>query len=83
MLVFFMTGFARFLKSDALLLTSIKGTPLYMAPELMKETPYNHQADLWSLGVILFELYTGAPPFYTKSIYSLVHLVLQQEVFIW
>ncbi|XP_042503630.1 serine/threonine-protein kinase Nek3-like [Macadamia integrifolia] len=30
------------------------GTPLYMAPELVREQPYNHTVDLWSLGVILF-----------------------------
>lgn len=30
------------------------GTPLYMAPELVREQPYNHTADLWSLGVILY-----------------------------
>ena len=28
-----------------------------MAPELVKEKPYDHTVDLWSLGVILFELY--------------------------
>lgn len=32
----------------------ISGTPLYMAPELVREQPYNHTADLWSLGVILY-----------------------------
>jgi serine/threonine protein kinase len=31
----------------------LSGTPLYMAPELVREQPYNHTADLWSLGVIL------------------------------
>ena len=33
------------------------GTPLYMAPELVREQPYNHTADLWSLGVILLVKY--------------------------
>jgi fused-like protein len=33
--------------------SSFPGTPLYMAPELVREQPYNHSADLWSLGVIL------------------------------
>jgi serine/threonine protein kinase len=28
-------------------LTSIKGTPLYMSPELVEEKPYDHTADLW------------------------------------
>ena len=37
-----------------------------------QEQPYNHTVDLWSLGVILFELYVGQPPFYTNSIYRSV-----------
>ncbi len=58
-------GFARAMSSRTKVLTSIKGTPLYMAPELVKEQPYNHTVDLWSLGIILYELATGRPPFYT------------------
>ena len=42
------------------------GTPLYMSPELVEEKPYDHGADLWSLGCILYELYVGKPPFYTN-----------------
>ena len=34
-----------------MVLTSIKGTPLYMSPELVQEEPYDHTADLWSLGL--------------------------------
>jgi len=40
-------GFARHMGRGTMLLTSIKGTPLYMAPELIKESPYDHNADLW------------------------------------
>ncbi|KAJ4775661.1 serine/threonine protein kinase 2 [Rhynchospora pubera] len=46
-------GFARAMSVNTVVLRSIKGTPLYMAPELVQEQPYNHTADLWSLGVIL------------------------------
>jgi fused-like protein len=35
-------GFARTMSSNTVVLTSIKGTPLYMAPELVQELPYNH-----------------------------------------
>lgn len=39
-------GFARAMSSNTVVLTSIKGTPLYMAPELVREHPYNHTVDL-------------------------------------
>ena len=73
-------GFARAMSCNTMVLTSIKGTPLYMAPELVKEQPYNHTADLWSLGVILYELVVGQPPFYTNSIYSLIHHIVKDPV---
>lgn len=40
-------GFARSMSTGTHVLTSIKGTPLYMAPELIEEYPYDHNADLW------------------------------------
>ena len=73
-------GFARAMSSNTIVLTSIKGTPLYMAPELVQELPYNHTADLWSLGVILYELFVGTPPFYTNSIYALINLIVKDPV---
>ncbi len=72
--------FARAMSVSTLVLTSIKGTPLYMSPELVEEKPYDHTADLWSLGCILYELHTGAPPFYTNSIFQLVQLIVRDPV---
>jgi len=51
-----------------------------MAPELVQEQPYNHTVDLWSLGVILYELFVGQPPFFTNSIYSLIQLIVKEPV---
>ena len=73
-------GFARAMSSNTMVLTSIKGTPLYMAPELVQEQPYNHTVDLWSLGVILYELFVGQPPFYTNSIYSLIQKIVRDQI---
>ncbi len=139
-------GFARAMSCNTMMVTSIKGTPLYMAPELVQEQPYNHtvcvgvfweclggvhtvvfwwgglcilqcvwdsvshtaqcrivytatahdththcghshhpfpthtQVDLWSLGVILYELFVGQPPYYTNSIYTLIHQIVKDPV---
>ncbi|XP_067934928.1 serine/threonine-protein kinase 36-like [Watersipora subatra] len=73
-------GFARTMSANTLVLTSIKGTPLYMSPELVEEKPYDHTADLWALGCILYELNTGQPPFYTNSIFQLVSLIVKDPV---
>ena len=51
-----------------------------MSPELVKEQPYDATSDLWSLGVILYELYVGQPPFYTNSIYSLINIIVKDPV---
>ncbi|KAK8552754.1 hypothetical protein V6N12_041330 [Hibiscus sabdariffa] len=49
-------GFARAMSTNTVVLRSVKGTPFYMAPELVREQPYTHTVDLWSLGVILTNL---------------------------
>ncbi|XP_010692392.2 serine/threonine-protein kinase TIO isoform X2 [Beta vulgaris subsp. vulgaris] len=73
-------GFARAMSTRTVVLHSVKGTPLYMAPELVRERPYNHTVDLWSLGVILYELFVGQPPFYTNSVYSLIRHIVKDPV---
>lgn len=74
-------GFARAL-SYTTLLKSIKGTPLYMAPELVQERPYDEKIDIWSLGIIFYELYYGKPPYYTNSIYKLIQMITNDPI-VW
>lgn len=73
-------GLARNMTMGTHVLTSIKGTPLYMAPELLAEQPYDHQADLWSLGCIAYESMSGQPPFCATSILHLVKMIKHEDV---
>ncbi len=73
-------GFARNLSVKTLVLTSVKGTPLYMAPELVEEKPYDYKADLWSAGGILYELATGMPPFPTNSLFQLIKKIRSEGI---
>ena len=43
------------------------GTPITMAPEIHEGDRYSFSADIWSLGCILYELYTGDSPFMHSS----------------
>ncbi|KAK4242404.1 hypothetical protein C8A03DRAFT_40220 [Achaetomium macrosporum] len=55
-------GFARVLPSTSLAET-LCGSPLYMAPEILRYQRYGPEADLWSVGTVLYEMATGKPPF--------------------
>lgn len=55
-------GFARELQHNDLSDT-ICGTPLVMAPEVLNGKRYNHKADVWSLGIVFFEMIAGFTPF--------------------
>lgn len=52
-------GFAIQLTKDRLNRKSIVGTPAWMAPELIKKEDYDEKVDIWSLGMVAFELFEG------------------------
>lgn len=74
-------GFARELGDAARkeTLTSIKGTPLYMAPEMFSNAAYTETADVWGLGVLVFELAAGRPPFYAANLQELLKVIVRDE----
>ena len=43
--------------------TGVRGTPGYIAPELLRKQPYGISADMWSVGIIMYELLCGRAPF--------------------
>ncbi len=51
------------------------GTPMYMAPEIVKGRTYDQKADIWALGCILFELMQLFPAFTASSLSTLLHRI--------
>ena len=59
-------GFACFY-SEQRGLKQVLGSPLYMAPEIVREERYDKGVDIWSVGVIAHILLSGCPPFYGRT----------------
>ncbi|XP_046629868.1 serine/threonine-protein kinase Warts [Neodiprion virginianus] len=58
---------------------SLVGTPNYIAPEVLQRTGYTQLCDWWSVGVILYEMLVGHPPFLANSPAETQHKVINWE----
>src|SRR5262249_32327012 len=71
-------GFARSLPATSLAET-LCGSPLYMAPEILRYEKYDAKADLWSVGTVLFEMVTARPPFRASNHVELLRRIERGE----
>jgi serine/threonine protein kinase len=55
------------------------GSPAYMSPQQVREMPLNHQTDIYSLGVVMYQLLTGRLPFQASNNYSMVYQIIHVD----
>ena len=60
-------GFCRKLEKGSTTRTRV-GSPIYMAPEILFDKPYDSACDVYSLGVLLYELLYGRAPYESNSL---------------
>ena len=64
-------GFCKSLEKANMTKTML-GSPIYMAPEILRGEIYSTKADIWSLGVVLYEMLYGFCPFESTTIPKLI-----------
>ena len=58
----------------------VLGTPLYMAPELILNQKYTEKVDVWSLGVITYQLLSGRTPFDASKIKKINYNIVNKDI---
>ena len=56
------------------------GTPLYLAPEMLMRIGHDSKVDIWCIGVLLYELLTGKPPFVAKDRNTLMEKIVKNDI---
>ena len=70
-------GIAKVLKRTFQNAKTMVGTPYYNAPEILENKSYSFKADIWSLGVVLYEMCAKKPPFDAKTLPSLALKIIR------
>ena len=71
-------GFAQTFNSNEIK-HAMRGSPLYMAPEMFLGCPYDAKVDLWSVGVILYECLFGKAPYKSETLEELVAKIKSEQ----
>lgn len=73
-------GFAKSLNSEEAVMKSIVGTPLYMSPQILKKGKYTTKSDLWSIGLIYYEMLHGRTPWPAQNQIELINGIYNKKI---
>lgn len=74
-------GFSKLLGKESYASTML-GSPLNMAPEVLNNQEYDSKADIWSIGTVFYELLFGKPPFTASNMVDLLKNIQKQKLVI-
>jgi serine/threonine protein kinase len=72
-------GIAKHAVGQSTQITGIVGTPRYMSPEQVRDEDVGNQTDLFSMGIMIYEMLAGVPCFFGDSLPSLTHQIINVE----
>jgi serine/threonine protein kinase len=72
-------GTALWTQGETTQIMGLVGSPMYMSPEQVREEPCTHQSDMFSLGVVMYELLTGRAPFDGETDYATMYKIGNEE----
>jgi len=75
-------GLSKELDSVGATTKTVCGTPTYLAPEVLLGQPYGNAIDWWSLGVVMYELFTGMNPFDARDFDAVLNNILHSTIVI-
>jgi len=72
-------GFSKLLGKWDMTQTVI-GTPLNMAPEIIRGSSYNNKVDIWSLGIVFYQMLFGMPPYIGLNIFEILYEIQSKDL---
>jgi serine/threonine protein kinase len=74
-------GLSKELREASSTTKTVCGTPTYLAPEILMGQPYGNSVDWWSLGIVIYELFSGENPFEARDLDSVLQNILFKTIF--